>query len=184
MEGIRQVSRLDMQFAQQLGYTIKLLGIVKKAEGGKRTAKNGSRIQVSVCPTLVPNAHVLASVGGVFNAVFVRGDVVGDTLFYGRGAGKDATASAVLSDVADAALDLKHQSHGRVPPFVPHERAGAVLPIGEVVSRYYVRLSVLDQPGVMAKDHLHPGRGPDRHLLGHPAGRPRGRERAADPDDS
>jgi homoserine dehydrogenase len=151
VEGIRQISRQDMQFAQQLGYTIKLLGIVKKAESGKRNPENGSRIQVSVYPTLIPNAHVLASVGGVFNAVFVRGDVVGDTLFYGRGAGKDATASAVLSDVADAALDLKHRSHGRVPPFVPHERAGAVLPIGQVVSRYYVRLSVIDQPGVMAK---------------------------------
>ena len=151
VEGIRNISKLDMQFAQQLGYTIKLLGIVKKAEGAKRKGKNGSRIQVSVYPTLIPNTHVLANVHGVFNAVFVRGDVVGDTLLYGRGAGKDATASAVLSDMADAALDLKHASHGRVPPFVPHERAGAVLPIGEVVSRYYVRLSVIDRPGVIAK---------------------------------
>lgn len=151
VEGIRNISKLDMQFAAKLGYTIKLLGIVKKAEGKRQKAKNGSRVQVSVYPTLVPNSHVLASVNGVFNAVFVRGDVVGDTLFYGRGAGKDATASAVLSDVADAALDLKHASHGRVPSFVPHEREGAVLPIGEVVSRYYVRLSVLDRPGVIAK---------------------------------
>jgi len=151
VEGIRHISKLDMQFAQQLGYTIKLLGIVKKAASTKPKAKNGSRIQVSVYPTLIPNAHVLANVNGVFNAIFVRGDVVGDTLFYGRGAGKDATASAVLSDVADAALDLKHASHGRVPPFVPHERAGAVLPIGEVVSRYYVRLSVIDRPGVIAR---------------------------------
>jgi homoserine dehydrogenase len=94
---------------------------------------------------------VLANVNGVFNAVFVRGDAVGDTLFYGRGAGKDATASAVLSDMADAALDLKHESRNRVPPFVPHERKGAVAPIGEVISRYYVRLSVVDRPGVMAK---------------------------------
>ena len=69
-------------------------------------------------------AHVLASVNHVFNAVFVRGDVVGDTLFYGRGAGKDATASAVLSDIADAALDLKHRTCGRIPPFVPHDREG------------------------------------------------------------
>jgi homoserine dehydrogenase len=150
VEGIRHVTKLDMQFAQQLGYTIKLLGIVKKAGAARARAKNGSRVQVSVYPTLVPNGHVLASVNHVFNAVFVRGDVVGDTLFYGRGAGKDATASAVLSDVADAALDLKHRSHGRVPSFVPHERAGAVLPIGQVDSRYYVRLSVLDRPGVMA----------------------------------
>jgi len=88
------------------------LGIVKRLAGVSARAGNGSRVQVSVYPTLIPNGHVLASVNHVFNAVFVRGDVVGDTLFYGRGAGKDATASAVLSDVADAALDLKHASHG------------------------------------------------------------------------
>jgi len=108
-------------------------------------------VQVSVYPTLVPDAHVLASVNDVFNAVFVRGDIVGDTLFYGRGAGKDATASAVLSDVADAALDLHHSSENRVPPFVPHERNGAVQPIDQSTSRYYVRLSVLDEAGVIAK---------------------------------
>jgi homoserine dehydrogenase len=108
-------------------------------------------VQVSVYPTLVPNAHVLASVNHVFNAVFVRGDVVGDTLFYGRGAGKDATASAVLSDVADAALDLKFDTKHRVPAFVPHERAGSVKPIDEVVSRYFVRLSVVDVPGTLAR---------------------------------
>jgi homoserine dehydrogenase len=93
----------------------------------------------------------LASVNHVFNAVFVRGDVVGDTLFYGRGAGKDATASAVLSDLADAALDLKFGTKHRVPPFVPHERDGAVTPIDEVVSRYFVRLDVVDRPGVLAQ---------------------------------
>jgi homoserine dehydrogenase len=90
-------------------------------------------------------------VNGVYNAVFVRGDVVGDTLFYGRGAGKDATASAVLSDVADAALDCMHHSQSRVPPFVCHAPDGAVVPIGEVVSRYYVRLDVMDRPGVLAQ---------------------------------
>jgi homoserine dehydrogenase len=108
-------------------------------------------VQVSVYPTLIPNAHVLASVNHVFNAVFVRGDVVGDTLFYGRGAGKDATASAVLSDVADAALDLKSGVKHRVPPFVPHECSGAVAPIAEVVSQYFVRLDVVDKPGTLAK---------------------------------
>jgi homoserine dehydrogenase len=143
VEGIRSITRADIQFAAQLGYTIKLLGIVKKSAGGK--------VQVSVCPTLVPNTHVLANVNDVFNAVFVRGDVVGDTLFYGRGAGKDATASAVLSDIADAALDLKDGTKTRIPPFVPHEKEGAVLPMDEVVSRYYVRLSVVDRPGVLAK---------------------------------
>lgn len=108
-------------------------------------------IQVSVYPALVPNSHVLANVNGVFNAVYVRGDVVGDTLYYGRGAGQDATASAVLSDLADAALDLKCGTKNRIPPFIPHERDGAVLPMDDVVSRYYVRLTVEDRPGVFAK---------------------------------
>jgi homoserine dehydrogenase len=150
VEGIRHISKLDMQFAQQLGYTIKLLGIVKALENGASKLKAGKRIQVSVYPALIPNAHVLANVNGVFNAIFVRGDAVGDTLFYGRGAGKDATASAVLSDMADAALDLANGTT-RIPPFVPHDSDGRVAPIGEVVSRYYVRLSVVDKPGVMAK---------------------------------
>jgi homoserine dehydrogenase len=148
VEGIRSITRTDIQFANQLGYTIKLLGIIKRGEGRGSSA---ARIQVSVYPTLVPKTHVLASVNHVFNAVFVRGDIVGDTLFYGRGAGKDATASAVLSDLADAALDLKFGTKHRVPPFVPHERDGAVVPIDEVVSRYFVRLTVVDQPGVLAK---------------------------------
>jgi len=154
VEGIRHITRLDVQFAQQLGYTIKLLGIVKKAGpvAGTRRKPNGyAPVQVSVYPTLVPNAHVLASVNDVFNAIYVRGDVVGDTLYYGRGAGQDATASAVLSDLADAALDLKCGTKSRIPPFVPHEREGAVLPIDEVVARYYVRLNVIDQPGTLAK---------------------------------
>ncbi len=160
VEGIRAITKLDIQFASQLGYTIKLLGIVKRTDHAARStqhtgrspiANRQSKIQVSVYPTLIPDSHVLASVNHVFNAVFVRGDVVGDTLFYGRGAGKDATASAVLSDLADAALDLKHGSKNRVPPFVPHERDGAVVPIDEVVSRYYVRLNVIDRPGTLAK---------------------------------
>ncbi|HTY86144.1 MAG TPA: homoserine dehydrogenase [Candidatus Acidoferrum sp.] len=144
VEGIRQISALDIKFAGELGYTIKLLGIIKQMG-------TGCRVQVSVYPTLVPNTHVLASVNHVFNAVFVRGDIVGDTLFYGRGAGKDATASAVLSDLADAALDLKFGTKHRVPPFVSHECAGAVVPMDDVVSQYFVRLNVVDRPGVLAK---------------------------------
>jgi homoserine dehydrogenase len=148
-EGIRHISKIDMQFAQQLGYTIKLLGIVKQSKVQGPKSKVG--IQVSVYPALVPSAHVLANVNQVFNAVFVRGDVVGDTLFYGRGAGKDATASAVLSDVADAALDLKNGTKVRIPPFVAHAKNGRVMPMDEIVSRYYVRLDVVDRPGVLAK---------------------------------
>jgi homoserine dehydrogenase len=145
VEGIRSVTQADIQFAGQLGYTIKLLGIVKKFDDGT------SAVQVSVYPALVPNTHLLASVNGVFNAILVRGDVVGDTAYYGRGAGQDATASAVLSDLADAALDLKCGVKSRIHPFVPHERDGTVLPIGDVVSRYYLRLSVIDKPGTLAK---------------------------------
>jgi homoserine dehydrogenase len=162
VEGIRGIARADLQFANQLGYTIKLLGIIKCAAGPSlpppgsarkspaRTTR-GSKVQVSVYPTLIPNGHVLASVNHVFNSVFVRGDIVGDTLFYGRGAGKDATASAVLSDLADAALDLKCGSKRRVPPFVAHEQGSAVMPLDEVISRYFVRLNVVDVPGVLAK---------------------------------
>jgi homoserine dehydrogenase len=144
VEGIRTVSRTDIEFAGKLGYTIKLLGVIKSGAKGKA-------VQASVYPALVPNTHVLASVNNVFNAIFVRGDVVGDTLFYGRGAGKDATASAVLSDIADAALDIKHATRNRIPPFVPHDRNGKVLDIDEVISRYYLRLSVIDKPGTLAK---------------------------------
>jgi homoserine dehydrogenase len=148
-EGIRDVSKIDMQFAAKLGYTIKLLGIAKQFQNSKSKLRNG--IQVSVYPTLIPNEHVLASVNGVFNACFVRGDVVGDTLFYGRGAGKDATASAVLSDVADAALDLKLGGKVRVTPFNACAKKGRVAPLAEITSRYYLRLSVVDKPGVLAK---------------------------------
>ena len=165
VEGIRSVTQADIKFASDLGYTIKLLGIIKQIDDLRLTidvskdksarkskiVNRKSRIQVSVYPTLVPNAHVLASVKHVFNAVFVRGDIVGDTLFYGRGAGQDATASAVLSDVADAALDLKFGTKHRLPPFVPHERDGAVVSMDEVVSPYFVRLNVVDKPGVLAK---------------------------------
>jgi homoserine dehydrogenase len=154
VEGIRAITRTDIEFTEKLGYTIKLLGVVKVvsgAPGSGRGQGGGQAIQVSVYPALVPNTHVLASVNDVFNAVFVRGDVVGDTLFYGRGAGKDATASAVLSDIADAALDLKHSSKNRVPAFVPHEHGGGILPMAQVISRYYLRLSVADRPGTLAK---------------------------------
>jgi homoserine dehydrogenase len=144
-EGIREISKIDMQFAEKLGYTIKLLGIAKQLVGGK------PGVQVSVYPALIPNAHVLASVNGVFNACFVRGDIVGDTLFYGRGAGKDATASAVLSDVADAALDMKNGTAIRVAPFNAYAKHGRVVPMDEIVSRYYLRLSVVDKPGTLTK---------------------------------
>jgi homoserine dehydrogenase len=155
VEGIRQISKTDIEYAGKLGYTIKLLGVIKKLKNGiennNNEDSNGAKIQVTVYPALVPNDHVLANVNHVFNAVFVRGDVVGDTLFYGRGAGQDPTASAVLSDIADAALDLKYGTKRRVPAFVQHEHRGSVIPIGEVVCPYYVRLTVIDKPGTLAR---------------------------------
>ncbi len=155
VEGIRPLTPLDIRFAQQLGYTIKLLGSVRlappaKAAKGKKAKAAGARISVAVSPTLVPQSHVLANVNDVFNAVFVSGFPIGDTLYYGRGAGKDATASAVLSDLADAGLDLAHGTLGRVPAFVPCAK-GTVVPFGETSARYYLRLTVVDKPGVVAK---------------------------------
>ena len=153
-EGIRNITPLDIQFAGQLGYTIKLLGVVKSIDaagsGLKKKAASRLQVQVAVYPALVPNSHVLASVNYAFNAIAVRGDIVGDTLYYGRGAGQDPTASSVLSDLADAALDLAHGCSHRVPAFAGRG-VGGVVSLDEVVSRYYLRLSVVDKPGVLAR---------------------------------
>jgi len=142
VEGIRHVSQMDIQVARELGYAIKLLAIIKSVDGG---------VEVRVHPTLIPQRHVMASVNGVFNAVTVRGDVVGDTMFYGRGAGADATSSAVIADLADAALRLKSGSVAQVPAFVSHRLHAKLRTIDEVVSRYYLRLTVADRAGVIAK---------------------------------
>lgn len=141
VEGIEKITAADIRFARELGYRIKLLAIIK---AGKR-----SEIEVRVHPTLIPKGHVLASVNGVFNAVAVQGDVVGDTLFYGRGAGQDPTSSAVISDLAEAALALRSPrlSYG----FTPHGLYGTCKPIGQIISKYYLRISVVDQPGVLAQ---------------------------------
>jgi homoserine dehydrogenase len=148
VEGIRNITPLDTQFAEQLGYAIKLLGIIK--QDSAKTQAGAPSVEVSVGPTLIPKSHPIASVEDVFNAVFVNGDIVGDTLFYGQGAGKDATASAVLSDLADAALDLKMGTKHRLPPFMPHAMKGAVMPYEKTRSGHYVRLNVVDTPGTLA----------------------------------
>jgi homoserine dehydrogenase len=153
VEGIRDISQMDIQCAEKMGYVIKLLGVVRQPA---RTVKKADKkkfapIQAAVYPALVPKDHMLANINDVFNAVFVRGDIVGETLYCGHGAGQDATASAVLSDIADAALDLKFGTADRVPAFVPHEANGAVAEMDDIVSRYYVRLNVVDRPGVFAK---------------------------------
>ena len=146
VEGIRHVSQFDIQIARELGYTIKLLAIIKSAD-----ETDSAPVEVRVHPTLIPHNHVLANVSGAFNGVVVRGDVVGDTMFYGRGAGADATSSAVIADLADAALNLKFGSVQRVPAFVSHRLHARVRTIDEVESRYYLRLTVEDRSGVIAK---------------------------------
>lgn len=150
VEGIRQISRLDIEFAARLGYKIKLLASVCSLSSLARSA-NCPRIQVSVGPALIPQSHVLASIRGVFNAVFVHGDVAGETLYYGQGAGQNATASAVLSDIAAAALDCGIHPSPRVPSFSPRTSEGQVIPWEESVSEYYLRLTVVDKPGTMAQ---------------------------------
>jgi homoserine dehydrogenase len=146
VEGIRHVSQFDIQIARELGYVVKLLAIIKSADGS-----DSAPVEVRVHPTLIPHRHVLASVSGAFNGVVVHGDVVGDTMFYGRGAGADATASAVIADLADAALNFKFGSKQRVPPFVAHRLNARVRTIDDVESRYYLRLTVVDRSGVIAK---------------------------------
>ncbi|MGC3988887.1 MAG: homoserine dehydrogenase [Chthoniobacteraceae bacterium] len=140
VEGIEKITADDIRFACELGYRIKLLGIIKADEGG---------IEVRVHPTLIPKTHVLASVNGVFNAIAATGDVVGDTLFYGRGAGQDPTASAVISDLAEAGLGIEtpRSQFG----FTPHTLYGKCKPIGEIVCQYYLRVPVIDKPGVLAQ---------------------------------
>ena len=141
VEGIEAITACDIRFAAQLGYTIKLLAIIK---AGKR-----SEIEVRVHPTLIPKTHVLASVKGPFNAILVQGDIVGETLFYGRGAGQDPTSSAVISDLAEAAAAIQapRASYG----FTPHGLYGTCKSIDQIVSQYYLNISVDDQPGVLAQ---------------------------------
>ena len=149
VEGINKLTATDIRFADELGYRIKLLAIIKADASLGEGNGSGSGIEVRVHPTLISKSHVLASVNGVFNAVAVRGDVVGETLFYGRGAGQDPTASAVISDLAEAAIALggQHRTYG----FTPHGLYGVCKPLEEVLSRYYLRLAVDDRPGVLAQ---------------------------------
>ena len=141
VEGIERVSASDIRFADELGYRIKLLATIKADEAGG--------IEVRVVPTLIPKSHMLALVGGVFNAVAVRGDVVGEAVFYGRGAGQDPTSSSVLGDLAEAAAFL--QSPRQCVGFTSHDLYGRCKPIDRTISKYYLRLGVEDRPGVLAE---------------------------------
>jgi len=144
-EGIRGLARADLGYAEALGYRIKLLGIARRARSG---------IELRVHPTLVPARRLIANVEGAMNAILVKGDAVGVTLYYGAGAGGQPTASAVVADLVDVTRLITADPEHRVPhlAFQPDRlSADPVLPIGEVESSYYLRLRVLDKPGVLAE---------------------------------
>lgn len=143
-EGISKISQEDVQYAAELGYRIKHLGIAKKMESG---------VELRVHPTLIPERRLIANVNGVMNAVVVKGDAVGPTLYYGAGAGSDATASAVVADIVDIVRALTTDPENRVPhlAFQPDAlKDTPILPMNEVVTSYYLRIHTLDVPGVLA----------------------------------
>ena len=139
VEGIRNLSGQDVKYAADFGYRIKLLAVV---------AKHGEEVEVGVQPTLVPTDHILASVNGVFNAAMVRGDLVGDTMFYGRGAGRLPTASTVVGDIGDIARNMAHDEvrYARAVPVYGEGKTKLRAP-GDIVSRFYLRFMVADKAG-------------------------------------
>ena len=153
VEGITKLSSQDIKYAEQLGYRIKLLGIAKRRHAD---AANGrpEGIELRVHPSLVPSKRLIANVEGAMNAVMVQGDAVGTTLYYGKGAGSEPTASAVIADLVDITRLHTADSMHRVPhlAFQPDAMSDTpILPMADVVTSYYLRLRVADQAGVLAK---------------------------------
>ncbi len=144
VEGISRLDAADIKYAEQLGYRIKLLGITKRTAEG---------VELRVHPTLIPAKRLIANVEGAMNAVVVQGDAVGATLYYGKGAGAEPTASAVIADLVDVTRMHTADPENRVPhlAFQPNAMADLkILPMDDVVTSYYLRLRVLDKPGVLA----------------------------------
>jgi len=138
IEGIEHITQTDVAFAKEFGYEIKLLGIAKKAENG---------IELRVHPTMIPQSSMIAKVDGVMNAVSVVGDRVGETMYYGAGAGGDATASAVIADI----VDIVRGNHGPMLGYKKGLESGfRLLPREEIVTQYYLRMQVADESGVLA----------------------------------
>lgn len=143
-EGITKIEQQDVVYADELGYRIKHLGIARKTDKG---------IELRVHPTLIPERRLIANVNGVMNAVVVKGDAVGPTLYYGAGAGSEPTASAVIADVVDVARVLTTDPNNRVPhlAFQPNKLSDvSILPMDEVETAYYLRMQAIDRPGVLA----------------------------------
>jgi homoserine dehydrogenase len=143
-EGISKLTRQDIRYAEELGYRIKLLGITRRTPKG---------IELRVHPTLIPARRLIANVEGVMNAILIKGDAVGQTLYYGAGAGSEPTASAVVADLVDVTRLHTADPESRVPhlAFRPDQLSDTpILPMEEVETAYYLRLRVLDRPGVLA----------------------------------
>ncbi|MGZ4978233.1 MAG: homoserine dehydrogenase [Methylobacter sp.] len=144
-EGITKITRIDVEYAEQLGYRIKHLGIARKTPEG---------IELRVHPTLIPERRLIANVNGVMNAILVKGDAVGPTLYYGAGAGAEPTASSVVADVIDVVRALTSDPENRVPHLAFQADAIAdipVLPADMFRTAYYLRLNAEDKPGVLAE---------------------------------
>lgn len=142
-EGIRHLAQMDVAYARELGYVVKLLAVA--------TAE-GDRVAARVHPTLVPAEHVLAGVGGAFNAIYVEGEALGSSMYYGLGAGMMPTATAVVADLIEIARNRLTGSSARVPPLgIPVLRRAPVAPMGELRSAYYLRIMVRDTPGVLGR---------------------------------
>lgn len=144
-EGITKLTSKDIKYAEELGYRVKLLGISKKTTAG---------VELRVHPTLIPEKRLIANVNGAMNAVVVKGDAVGPTLYYGAGAGAEPTASAVVADLVDIARAQGTQAEQRVAYLgvqLDQQQSLPILPISEVSSAYYLRMRVLDKPGVLAE---------------------------------
>lgn len=143
VQGVSGIAQIDVDFARSLGYVIKLLAICRQIDG---------RLDLRVHPTLVPQDHLLAAVNDELNAIFVRGDFVGDTMFYGPGAGERPTASAIVSDLVDLSRDLLVNDNERFCRRTIDPAAEArIIPLSEITNRFYLRLYTLDAPGILAK---------------------------------
>ena len=157
VEGITQLQAADIRYAEQLGYRIKLLGITKRRDDEAARAATGvaaGGIELRVHPTLIPSTRLIANVEGAMNAVVVQGDAVGPTLYYGKGAGAEPTASAVVADLVDVTRLITADPDHRVPHLAFHPDAVAatpILPIEQVVTAFYLRLVVADKAGVLAR---------------------------------
>ena len=141
-EGISRISPMDIEFACELGYTLKLLGITKETNG---------KVELRVHPTMLPADFLMSKVDGVFNAVYVEGDAVGSTLYYGRGAGDLPTGSAVVSDIADISRHIMTGAAGKFPAFSKTSKPLLLMKMDDVTSMYYFRFSAIDKPGVLSK---------------------------------